>query len=301
MKPRKHAPKKHVLEAGLLRLMLNGFRLLPLDAASWLMGFLARLLGPMTGAQKNGNRNLKTVMPELSGAERRRILSQVWDNLGRVSAEMPFLGSHVLAKRITVRNPEVLHHVRESGKPAIFVAGHYGNWEVATWVANLHGIALNLIYRAANNKAADDLIQSCRANMKVTPMPGTPEGAANKYFKKGRRALLGIVQALEAGQSVGMLIDQKFNDGLELPFMGHPAMTATTAVELAMRYNVPVVPFRAVRHKGVHFTTELHDPIFFPEGTSPADAMGQLHSIMEGWIREHPGQWLWLHKRWKTA
>lgn len=298
-------PRKHAIEAGLMRLMLNCFRLMPLDAASWLMGRLARLLGPLTGAQKNGIRNLKMIMPELSGAERRRILSEVWDNLGRVSAEMPFLGSHALARRITVRNPEVLHHVRESGRPAIFVAGHYGNWEVATWVANLHGIALNLIYRAANNKAADELIQSCRANMKVIPMLGTPEGAANRYFRKGRRALLGVVQALEAGHSVGMLIDQKFNDGMELPFMGHPAMTATTAVELAMRYKIPVVPFRAVRQtvhgkRGVHFITELHEPILFPEGTSPAEAMGQLHTILEGWIREHPGQWLWLHKRWKS-
>jgi KDO2-lipid IV(A) lauroyltransferase len=296
----KKKPLRHAAEALLTRALLGLFRLLPLDIASWIMGLLARVLGPLTGAQKIGKRNLKRIMPELGFWQRRRVLSQVWDNLGRVAAEMAFLGSDKLARRITVKNPEIIHRIRENGKPVIFVAGHYGNWEVATWVANLNGIALTLIYRAANNKAADDVIQACRAGMKVIPMQGTPEGAANKYLKKGRRALLGVVQALEAGNHVGMLIDQKFNDGTELDFMGHPAMTATSAADLALRYNIPVVPFRAVRERGVHFTTELHEPITFPPGTTPEAAMAKLHGILEDWIREHPGQWLWLHKRWKS-
>src|SRR5207253_2644034 len=104
------------------------------------------------------------------------------------------------------------------------------------------------------------------------------------------------------GQSLAMLIDQKMNDGIAVPFFGRDAMTAPAIAEFALRYNLELIPARVVRTKGCHFEATIFPPMAYEKtGDEEKDVltiMTAINAILETWIREHPEQWFWVHKRW---
>ena len=110
------------------------------------------------------------------------------------------------------------------------------------------------------------------------------------------------MKALREGKHVGMLVDQKMNDGIAAPFFGIEAMTAPALAMMALRFKCPVIPARVIRTRGAHFRIELSPPIYAEEtGDKNADIRAftaRVNGILEAWIREHPDQWLWLHNRW---
>jgi len=101
-----------------------------------------------------------------------------------------------------------------------------------------------------------------------------------------------------------MLVDQKMNNGIAVPFFGRPAMTAPALAQLALRFDCPVVPARVVRLNGAHFQLIVYPPLEVAKtGDREHDTltlMTQVNTMIEGWIRERPEQWLWLHNRWPT-
>jgi KDO2-lipid IV(A) lauroyltransferase len=227
-------------------------------------------------------------------------MRKVWDNLGRTAGEIPFLGHDALVRRMKISGAEAVQQCMAEAKPILFVSAHYGNWELATMAANHLGIPLTLIYRPANNPAVDACIQQLRGQMNRL----LPEGTANQHLPKGNRGAAGLLRALSQGRSIGMLIDQKMNSGVELPFLGHPAMTASAVAELALRTGAKIIPFRCIRRQGLHFDCEFLAPMdaasLAQNQPNPALAiMEKLHGILEAWIEEYPEQWFWVHRRWK--
>jgi KDO2-lipid IV(A) lauroyltransferase len=143
-----------------------------------------------------------------------------------------------------------------------------------------------VIYREANNPGAEWLIRRTRA-----PYTRSMHG-------KGREGAVQSIKTLKSGQSLAMLIDQKQNDGSPLPFFGRTAMTTTAPAQLAIRYQVPILAARAVRTDGAHFHVSLEPPLQYGPSADPVEAMAGLNRLFEKWIREHPSQWFWVHKRW---
>lgn len=273
---------------GLYRL----FGLLPLDAASALGGGLGRLAGRLaTGASRQARRNLALVLPEVPAAP---TLSEMWAHLGRCLAEMPHLDRMIVADgpdgRIEVVGGETLAALAAEGGPALFMTGHIGNWELLPVAARRHGIDLHLVYRAANNAAVDRLIRRVRAPHVAGQIP---KGAA------GARQLLTV---LSNGGMVGMLVDQKMNDGIAAPFFGRPAMTAPALAQLALRFRAPVIPVVCERLDGARFRVTVRPPLALPDsGDRAADVLAlttQCNALLEQWIRARPAQWLWPHRRW---
>jgi KDO2-lipid IV(A) lauroyltransferase len=269
------------------------FKALPIDAASALGGWLARTIGPRLGITKRARTNLERAMPELSAAERARVLAKMWDNLGRVIAEYPHIGRiqcFVPGTRLEVTGTEHVDAARARGKPIIFISGHYGNWEAPGIAASQYGLPMALIYRAPNNPIVAALMERLRADFSGDIIP---KGAA------GARKL---IQALKAKATIGMLIDQKMNDGIAVPFFGRDAWTASGVVELAIRYDCTLLMARAIRLGGAHFRLAVSPAIEIAEtGDRHADVRTTLIRInqeLERWIRDDPGQWFWLHKRW---
>jgi KDO2-lipid IV(A) lauroyltransferase len=269
------------------------FKALPIDAASALGGFLARSLGPRLGITKRARRNLELAMPELSAREREQIVVKMWDNLGRVIAEYPHIGEircFVPGTRLEVLGTEHVDAARARGKPLMFLSGHYGNWEATGIAASQYGVPLAMVYRAPNNPIVARLMERVRANFSGSVIP---KGAA------GARQL---IQALKSRTTVGILIDQKMNDGIPVPFFGRDAWTASGAIELALRYDCTILMARASRIGGAHFRLSVSPPIELARtGDRHADTRTTLlrvHAELERWIREDPGQWFWLHKRW---
>jgi KDO2-lipid IV(A) lauroyltransferase len=285
-------------EAGGAALFFAAMRALPIDAASALGGALARLIGPRLGISARARRNLAAALPELSAAEIERVIRGMWDNLGRVAAEYPHLRRvrvfppGVLQKRlgrVATGGIEHLDRAIAAGRPVIIFGGHLGNWEIAALAAGQKGIDVAQIYRAANNRLVDRMIARFR-------------GTASEFIPKGRVASRRALAALRRGAHLTLLVDQKLNDGIAVPFFGRKAMTAPALALLALHFDCAVLPARVERLEGAHFRLTIHPPLAVPKsGERAADVaalMGAVNQTLESWIRERPEQWFWLHRRW---
>ena len=268
---------------------LAGLRALGPDRASALGGAIARAIGPHLGVSRVARDNLRRAMPELDAAARERILREVWDNLGRVAGEFPHLRA-LAESRTELVGAEILKRVVDGGRGAILFTAHAANWEVAPMVAQRHGLSLNVIYRAPNNPHLAALIARERG------------ASAGSIIAKGAQGARETIRLLQAGQPIGLLLDQKMNDGIPVPFFGIEAMTPPAAALLALRYGVPLIPGRVERLGGARFRVTVGEPIPVADtGDRHADArriMGAVSAEIERWVRADPGQWLWQHRRW---
>ncbi len=277
------------LEAVLALAIWALFGLLPLDAASATGGWLARVVGPRLRVSRIARRNLIRAFPDKGAAEIEAIVRGMWDNIGRVAGEFPHL-DRIAAERVELIGAEYIALLRDDGRPGIFISGHVGNWEVNGAVAVAHGLPLHLVYRAANNPWIEDLYRKGRKSGSLALIQKGPEGA--------RRALL----VLKQGGHLGMLVDQKMNDGIPIPFFGRDAMTAPAMAQFATKFKCPLVPARAERLGGAHFRVTVYPPMDFPHtGDSHDDnrlLLIRINAQLEEWVRERPDQLLWLHRRW---
>ncbi len=285
---------RYALEGALLRLTLALFGALPVDTASRLGGALARLIGPRLGVSRIARNNLRLALPELDAKAREEVVKGMWDNLGRTLAEYPHLDYLYSSGRVEIVGVDNILQLRDDGIGGIFFSAHYGNWELLSLSVDRHGIAPVLIYRPANNPWSERQIQDLRLRAHRTP------GA--EYLPKSGEGLRLLVRALRGGRHLAMLVDQKMNRGIPLPFFGHTAMTAPVIAQLALKYRVPVVPARIERLEGARFRMSLYAPMELPDsGDQEADVvtlMSQINSLFEQWIRERPDHWLWIHRRW---
>lgn len=287
--------RRHRIEALAARLMFALFRALPVDAASALGGGLARLVGPRLKVSRLALANMARALPEMDDAARRKVLKAMWDNLGRTVAELPHLDAFDCDRpggRVELVGRENIEAVRDDGVGGIFFSAHYGNWELLGSVAIQLGIDdLMQVYRAANNPVVDRLILDSRRRAGV-----------KHYATKGADGAFRMLRALRRGGHIALLADQKLNNGVEAPFFAIPAMTAPAPVQLALRFNVPLIPARAERLGGAHFRVTVGEPIRL-EATGDEEAdlqrgLAIIHGFFEDWIREHPDHWFWIHKRW---
>ena len=269
------------------------FRLLSIDHASAVGGFLARTIGPRLRATRRAVVNLRRAMPELDDAEIRHIVVGMWDNLGRVVAEYPHLGEVEIFKRggrVETIGTEPYFSGQKDGKRYIFFSAHYGNWEIATLAATQAKYRVAQVYRAANNPLIDRLILEARG----------PIGS--ELIAKGPAAARQILKAVESGHALCMLVDQKMNDGIAVPFFGRDAMTAPALARLARRFDCVVVPARVERIEGAHFRFVCEAPLAVPRTHDQhADVLALMSAVnqtVERWIRADPKQWFWLHRRW---
>ncbi len=281
---------RHRFEAWAAWLFYALFKSLPVDLGSALAGALARRIGPYLSVSKTGRRNLAAVYPTQTPDWVEARLGEVWENLGRVSAEFPHV-DWLINHRVTVEGLEHLHHMRDDGKPGIFVSAHFGNWELAGAMACREGLPITLIYRAANNPGVEALYRK-----------GRGAAAAGGQIPKGAQGARMAMATLKSGGHLGMLVDQKMNDGIEADFLGRPAMTAPAAARFALKYRCPLVMAKVERRRGAHFHMTFLPPLALPDsGDVHADTLAVTNIINDRigeWVRGNPGQWLWLHKRW---
>jgi Kdo2-lipid IVA lauroyltransferase/acyltransferase len=281
-------------------LLLRSVRLLPADRAIAFGGRLARLLSPFIPANRVGRENLRRAFPELSKAERGRILSAAWDNLGRTAVEYLFLdrifdvapGDERLPERIEVCGEELFHAIKESRRPAIIFSAHLANWELLAVCAAVYRLDLTVLFRPPNNASIAERLNEVRGAA-MGPLVVSRVGAS---FELGA--------ALERGGQVGLLVDQHYGRGTPTSFFGLAALTNPMLGILARRFDCPVYAARCIRLPGGRFRLELTGPIELPRDRSGAvdvaGAMQAVTAIVEGWVREHPEQWLWLHRRWRA-
>ena len=284
------------IEALVVRACLWLLRRMGPVAASNLGGRLARSIGPLLPVTRVGDANLRLALPALDAAGRRAVLRREWDNLGRTVAELPHIAS---LHRVDagagwqVEGAEIVEDLVRRGGPVILFSAHIGNWEMLPAMASHFGMRLSSFYRAAGNPEVDRLIMDLRMRAVATGVPNFPKGS------QGARAALGH---LTKGGYLGMLVDQKMNDGIEAPFFGRPAMTAPAAAAFALRFRCPLVPAHVERLGPARLRLVVEPPMDLPDsGDRQADIASvttAINATLERWIRARPGEWLWLHRRW---
>ena len=277
--------------AGVAYLFYGLLRLIGLRASRSFLGAVTGTIGPRISKSQRAIRNLKRILPHLSDVERQLIVRQMWKNLAYVVAEYGHLEKIKIFDNPSIR-VEGIHHLqslKEDGKPGLIFTGHLGNWELVSLLCAQFDVPIAQVYRGANNPYINNLVRRLQEAGTSHLIPKGPEG--------GRKS----IEALKAGQHLILLIDQKMNNGISVPLMGHEAMTAPGLARLAERFQCPVLPVQVEREGVDRFVITCHPPLFFiasEDAERYRTFMTQVHTLLESWILKHPEQWLWLHNRW---
>lgn len=251
----------------------------------WLM---RRVIGPFAGYGQRARDNLRLVWPDMSEKDRRRIAAEALDNAGRTLIEN--YSNRAFLARAAMIEPEgpgyvALQAARDAGRPVILISGHFGNYHATRAALATRGFAIGGLYRNLSNRYFN------AHYVKTMLAFGGP------VFPQGRSGTAGFVRHLKEGGQLGILFDQDVPGAPVLPFLGRPARTALSAAELALRFDALLIPFFATRQPdGLSFRVELEAPV--PPGTPEAMMLSVTRSL-EARINAHPGQWFWLHRRWK--
>ena len=284
--------------ASLVRLILTAVRRADRLWISDVFARVARTLGPWWPEHRIARANLVAAFPEKSPAEIDAILIGVWDNLGRVAAEFAHLD------RLTIGDPRNLPYlrfddqmaqrfdrVRDDGKPALVFAAHLANWELPAIMASAFGLDAMVLYRRPNIGAIADAVIAIRKGSMGTMVP------------TGADAPIRLARALENNRHVAMLVDQHFVKGVEVTFFGRRCRANPLIAKLAAHVDCPIHGTRIIREAGGRFRAEITDEIPpVRDAAGKVDIQGTMQAIttvIEGWVREHPEQWLWLHRRWR--
>lgn len=277
---------RYLLEAVLLHILMFFFRILPLDTASHVGGWLGRNIGSQLAASRKATRQIAEYMPNVDADA---VTRDMWENLGRLIAEYPHI-PEIGRKRVTIENDDILQSYINIGQPCMFFSAHMGNWEIPPASLLLqYGQTVDITYRAPNNPWVD------KALLKMRSLNGRIQA-----YAKSRAGAQKMLQALRDHHMMCFLIDQKYNEGVAVPFFGKPAMTNPAFVMMARKYNYPLIPIQIIREKGAHFRLIVHEPLNISKERSVEEIINEAHRLLEEWIAKRPAQWLWLHRRWDS-
>jgi len=264
-------------------------------------GAFMRKVGPLLPEHRVGRDNLHAAFPNKPDAEIEQILAGTWDNLGRIAVEFAHLdefcveGAGQQTPDVITYAPEVAERYRRianGGKPMLGFAAHLANWELPAVAAKLLAEHSAVLYRRPNIRPISDVIVKLRA-----PLMG-------ELIATGLDAPIKLARLLQSGTHVGMLVDQHFSKGVEVVFFGRRCRANPLIALLARQTECPIHGMRVVRKADRNsFWVDITDPVAPVRDADGrvdiADTMQAITSVVESWVREHPEQWLWLHRRWR--
>lgn len=282
----------------IVKWLLHVLRRTDPDRAADLCGAIARGVGPFLPAHRIGRANLSAAFPDRDEAWVEATLRGAWDNLGRVAGEYVHLArlwdydpAHPNSGRMLTDDEQMFTDLLNDGKPALCFAAHLGNWELPAVAAAAHGLPSAVVYRMPNNKAVAKEIARIRA-----PLMG-------HLIRTRAHAALEMAAALERGEHLGMLVDQRFSRGVDVTFFGRRCKANPSIARLARQFDCPVVGVRVIRLPDRRFRILAEGPFELPRdaaGEVDVKATTQMITeVVERWVREHPDQWLWFHRRWR--
>ena len=294
--------KGEVLSYDFAVLALSPF---PIDKVSAAFGTLFQTLGPLSKRHKFAEKSMKIAFPHSTAAQRKIWLSEMWNNMGRM------LGEFLCLKRFAHADnqhefdieihPETQFFVQQK-YPVIFFSGHFANWEMLPITSRKLDYPCQITYRAMNNPYFDKRLKALRKAIGIEFL--TP--------KSGIKGALELVQTLKQGRSLFFMGDQKYNEGLAVPFFGKKAMTQIAPLRLALKTGTPIIPILNKRMKGIKTKLILYKPLYVGEITKKTHRYSfseqdiynlavKLNQFYENRICEAPGEWFWLHRRWPKS
>lgn len=251
---------------------------------------IGRIVIPIFKSRKSIKENIEK-SATVKKSEYNKIITNVYGNYGRILAEYPFMSefrNNKLDQYIEIEGKTNLDKIRLNKRKAVFVSGHFNNFELMALQIEKAGIDLCAIYRPLNNFYLNRTMEEIRKKF-----------ICKNQIKKGRTGTRQIIENLNKGKSVALMIDQRVREGAKVNFFGHPASTTTIPAQLVKKYNCDLVPIYIERKKNYYFKMYVSEPIKISNEKTTYEITEKLNKILEKMILKNIDQWIWTHNRWK--
>jgi len=263
-------------------------KLLGLKLSKKIFAFLFNRLGPLFKSKSIIEKNLTNFNGNLTNEQRENIISSMWKNYGITFIEYIFLSSFKEKNDLVkVTRSDILEKI-SSDKPVIFVSGHFSNFELMSMEITKRKVKLATIYRPLNNFFLNPLMEHIRKKY-----------VCKNQIKKGIGGVKESIQYIKAGYSIALMIDQRVSEGERLNFFNQPALTTTLPAQLALKFELPIIPVFIERRENGTYKIDFYDEIISKNFKNKIDLTQKLNSILEEMIKKNPNEWIWTHNRWK--
>ena len=213
----------------------------------------------------------------------------MWKNYGMTFIEYIFLS--VFRKNMShmkIDGEDNLNKLIEKKKPVIFISGHFANFELMSMEITKKGIRLATIYRPLNNYFLNPIMEYLRKKY-----------VCKNQIKKGINGVRDAINFINQNFSIALMIDQRVSEGEKINFFNKPALTTTLPAQLAIKYNLPIIPVFIERLEENNFRIEFQNEINPVNFENKIELTMKLNQILENMIKKNPNQWIWTHNRWK--
>jgi len=264
-------------------------RMLGIRLSRLIFSNLFLYIGPYFKSKKILKKNLYISFPKFSIQRKKEIEKNMWKNYGMTFIEYVFL-NYLQIKRdhIKIYGEDILLNIINSKKPVIFISGHFANFELMSMEITKKKINLATIYRPINNFFLNPFMEYLRKKY-----------VCKNQIKKGINGVRETIEYIKNKHSIALMIDQRVSEGEKISFFNIPAYTTTLPAQLAIKYDLKIIPVYIKREQNNNFIIEFKNEINHKNFTNKLDLTKELNLILEKMVLKNPDQWIWTHNRWK--
>ena len=282
---------KYFIEYIFIILLFFICKILGYERGSGLGEKIGKILGPLFRNRKIILNNLNNAKITEKNFDIKNLINDMWGNYGRILCEYPFIGflsGRNDDKYLTVNGSEVLDRLKRENKKAVFISGHFNNFELMAMQISKQGIDLAAIYRPLNNIFLNKKMENIRKKF-----------ICKNQIKKGIAGTREIIKFINEGHSIALMIDQRVSEGIESKFFDKNAFTTTIPAQLHLKYGLEIIPVYIERKNKHHFIIYFYEPLNFDNNKNQNYITNKLNNTLEKLILKNPSQWIWTHDRWK--
>ena len=284
---------KYFFQAVIIYFFFFVIKIIGLKLSRIVFSNLFNKIGPLIKSGQVINDNLDKFIGPYNENKKKEIKFKMWENFGKTFVEYLFLKKFRESNsHIKMKGEKILLKIIDENKPVIFISGHFANFELMSMELTKRNINLAAIYRPLNNFFLNPFMEYVRRTY-----------VCKNQIKKGLAGVKNSINYIQNNFSIALMVDQRVSEGKRLPFFGHMALTTTLPAQLAIKYQLDIVPIYIARNKDDNFEMEIYDPIVVSDKedseTKKLDLTIKLNKITQEMILKNPGQWIWTHNRWK--
>ena len=282
---------KYFIEYTFISLLFLICKFLGYEKGSNLGEKIGKKVGPLFRNKKIILENLNNAKINEKNFDIKNLINDMWGNYGRILCEYPFISSLSDTnnnKYLKVNGKEVLERLKKENKKAVFISGHFNNFELMAMQISKQGIDLAAIYRPLNNIFLNKKMENIRKKF-----------ICKNQIKKGIAGTREIIKFIKNGYSIALMIDQRVSEGIESKFFNKKAFTTTIPAQLHLKYGLEIIPVYIERKNKHYFTVYFYEPLSFDNNKDQIYITNKLNNVLENLILRNPSQWIWTHDRWK--
>lgn len=282
---------RYLIEYLIIKVLFFLFKIIGYQMSSNLGNKIGVLFGPLFRNKVTIIKNLGLSDLRIDENQKKKLIYKMWGNYGRIFAEYPFLKDFKNSKLedyISIEGEEILENLKRDKKISVFVSGHFNNFELMSMYLVKKGVNLAAIYRPLNNFFLNNTMENIRKNY-----------ICKNQIRKGLSGTREVIKLIKKGNSIALMIDQRVTEGIKCKFFNKEAFTTTIPGQLAIKYNLEIVPVYIERYNNFYFKMKIFPPLDFTREKSINNITAKLNSVLEDLIRQNPDQWIWTHNRWK--